>query len=227
MANGRLNLPAARPIAIAVALGVLAGGIAVYVSGGYSGNRPGGTVAGGSGGTDACAGKADKAKAITAVATGEVAAMLPADPPQSLAFLAFNGPDGKPMTLAQRAGKTLLVNLWATWCAPCRAEMPALDTLQSKRGGADFEVVAINVDTGDDKKPKAFLADTGVKSLAYYRDSTLGVFNALKERSLALGLPVTLLIDGDGCQIAGMNGPADWSGPDAAKFIDAALSRAQ
>jgi hypothetical protein len=105
--------------------------------------------------------------------------------------------------------------------------MPALDTLQSKRGGADFEVVAINVDTGDDKKPKAFLADTGVKSLAYYRDSTLGVFNALKERSLALGLPVTLLIDGDGCQIAGMNGPADWSGPDAAKFIDAALSRAQ
>jgi thiol-disulfide isomerase/thioredoxin len=224
MAKGRLNLPAARLIAIAVVLGVLAGGTAVYVSGGYSGNQPGGAVADGSGAADSCAGKADRAKAIAAKATGDVAAMLPADPPQSLAFLAFNDPEGKPMTLAQRGGKVLLVNLWATWCAPCRAEMPALDALQAKRGGADFEVMAINVDTGDDKKPKAFLAETGVKSLAYYRDKTLGVFNAVKERSLALGLPVTLLVDRDGCLIAGMNGPADWSGPDAAKFIDAALS---
>ncbi len=229
MGNGRLNLPAARLIVLAAVLGVLAGGLAVYARGGLSGNhggsvvQPGDTVAAGGDDGGACPAKAALAKALGDSATGEVAAMLPADPPQSLGFLGFAGPDGKPMTLADRAGKTLLVNLWATWCAPCRAEMPALDALQAAKGGADFEVVAINVDTGDDAKPKKFLAETGVKNLGYYRDASMGVFNALKERALALGLPVTLLVDGEGCLLAAMNGPAHWSGPDAAKLIDAAL----
>ena len=173
MGNGKLKLPATRLIILAAIAGVVAGGVAVYVSGGYSGNNPG-SVAAGADGDAACAGKAEAAKAIAASATGDVAAMLPADPPQSLRSLAFDGPDGKPMTLADRAGKTLLVNLWATWCAPCRAEMPALDALQAAKGGGDFEVVAINVDTGDDAKPKKFLADTGVKTLAYYRDAIDG-----------------------------------------------------
>jgi thiol-disulfide isomerase/thioredoxin len=224
MANGKLNLPAMRLLVLAAVAGVVAGGVAVYVSGGYSGNQPPETVAAGdSDAPNSCADKAGGAKAIAASATGDVAAMLPADPPQPLTFLAFNGPDGKPMTLADRAGKTLLVNLWATWCAPCRAEMPALDSLQASKGGDRFEVVAINVDTGDDAKPKKFLAETGVKSLAYYRDATMGVFNALKERALALGLPVTLLVDAEGCLVAGMNGPADWAGADAAALIEAAL----
>ena len=77
--------------------------------------------------------------------------------------------------------------------------MPALDALQAAKGGGDFEVVAINVDTGDDVKPRKFLADTGVKTLAYYRDASMGAFNMLKERALALGLPVTLLVDPQGC----------------------------
>jgi thiol-disulfide isomerase/thioredoxin len=224
MGNGKLKLPATRLIIMAAVAGVIAGGVAVYVSGGYSGNNPG-TVAARGDGDAACAGKAEAAKAIAATATGDVAAMLPADPPQSLLALAFDGPDGKPMTLADRAGKTLLVNLWATWCAPCRAEMPALDALQAAKGGGDFEVVAINVDTGDDAKPKKFLADTGVKMLSYYRDASMGAFNMLKERGLALGLPVTLLVDTQGCLVAAMNGPADWSGPDAARLVDSALGR--
>lgn len=222
MANGRFNLPAARLLVLAAAVGVVAGGVAVYLNGGFSGNQPGVEVADAPGEPDACAVKADKAKAIAAQATGDVAAMLAADPPQSLSFLAFTGPDGKPMTLADRTGRTLLVNLWATWCAPCRAEMPSLDSLQSTRGGPGFEVVAINVDTGDDTKPKKFLAETSVKTLAYYRDATMGVFNTLKTKALALGLPVTLLVDPEGCLIAGMNGPAEWAGVDALKLIDAA-----
>jgi thiol-disulfide isomerase/thioredoxin len=224
MGNGKLKLPETRLIILAAIAGVIAGAVAVYVSGGYSGNNPG-TVGAGEDGDAECAGKAEAAKTIAASATGDVAAMLPADPPQSLRSLAFDGPDGKPMTLADRAGKTLLVNLWATWCAPCRAEMPALDALQAAKGGGEFEVVAINVDTGDDSKPRKFLAETGVKSLAYYRDDTMGAFNMLKDRALALGLPVTLLVDPQGCLVAAMNGPADWSGPDAARLVDAALGR--
>lgn len=224
MGNGRLNLPGLRLIVLAAIAGVVAGGVAVYVSGGLSGNLPGDTVAARPAEPDGCAAKADKARNVAAGAAGDVAAMLAADPPQSLKFLAFDGPDGKAMTLADHGGKTLLVNLWATWCAPCRAEMPALDQLQSKRGGPGFEVVAINVDTGDDSKPRKFLSENGVTSLAYYRDSTMGVFNDLKERALALGLPVTLLVDPEGCLLAGMNGPAEWAGQDAAKLIDTALA---
>jgi thiol-disulfide isomerase/thioredoxin len=223
MANGKLKLPATRLIVLAAIAGVVAGGVAVYVRGGHSGNNPG--VIAGDAGEDACAAGTDAAKLIAANATGDVAAMLAADPPQSLQSLAFNGPDGNAMTLADRRGKTLLVNLWATWCAPCRAEMPALDALQQAKGGADFEVVAINVDTGDDVKPKKFLAETGVKTLAYYRDASMGAFNMLKEKALALGLPVTLLVDREGCLVAAMNGPANWSGPDAARLVDAALGR--
>jgi thiol-disulfide isomerase/thioredoxin len=224
MANGKLRLPALRLVVLAAVAGVVAGGVAVYVNGGYSGNNAGKAASGAAAGPDGCAVKAETARAVAGNATGDVAAMLPADPPQSLESLAFDGPDGRPMTLADRAGKTLLVNLWATWCAPCRAEMPALDALQAAKGGGEFEVVAVNVDTGDDSKPKKFLAETAVKKLAYYRDASMGAFNMLKERALALGLPVTLLVDPQGCLVAAMNGPANWSGPDAARLVDAALA---
>ncbi|TIU45547.1 MAG: TlpA family protein disulfide reductase, partial [Mesorhizobium sp.] len=137
---------------------------------------------------------------------------------------AFNGPDGKPMTIADHAGKTVLLNLWATWCAPCRAEMPALDALQKEKGSKDFEVVAVNVDTGDDTKPKKFLKEIGVETLGFYRDPTIALFNEAKTRGLALGLPVTMLIDADGCLIAHMNGPAEWSSPDAKRLVEAALA---
>jgi hypothetical protein len=79
--------------------------------------------------------------------------------------------------------------------------------------------VAINVDTGSDEKPKRFLEETQVDALGYYRDATMGVFNELKRRGLALGLPVTVLIDGDGCMLAHMNGPAEWASADAKALI--------
>jgi len=224
MADGNRLFPAPRLILAALVAGVLAGAVAVYVSESGSGNNAPAHVAAGDGKDDAvCAAKSDRAKKVAAAATGQVAALLPADPPQSLKSLAFNDPDGKPMTLADHAGKTLLLNLWATWCAPCRAEMPALDALQKEKGSDAFQVVAVNVDTGDDAKPKKFLGDIGIETLGYYRDSTMGLFNDVKKRGLALGLPVTMLIDGDGCLIAHMNGPAEWSSPDAKRLVEAAL----
>jgi thiol-disulfide isomerase/thioredoxin len=208
--------PAKRWIAVAALAGAVAGAVAVYVNGGETGKF---AAASGSPDDRVCAAKAEKAERVGTAATGQVAAMLPADPPQSLSTLAFNDPAGQPMTLADLKGKTVLLNLWATWCAPCRHEMPALDALEKDAGDDGFEVVAVNIDTGDDTKPKAFLTDTGVTALKPYRDASLGIFNELKSRALALGLPVTLLIDEDSCLLAHMNGPAEWNSEDARRLI--------
>ena len=219
MAPKNMHLPATRLILLAAAAGILVGAFAVYVTNHSDGNNGGSQVAFAE--AAMCEARQDVANAVGAAATGEVAAMMAASPPVSLSDLAFNSPDGQPMTLRDLSGKTVLMNLWATWCAPCRAEMPALDALQKEMGGEGFEVVAVNVDTGDDTKPRAFLAETGIEALGYYRDNTLGLFNDLKRRSLALGLPVTLLIDADGCLLANMNGPAEWHSDDAKRLIEA------
>jgi len=224
MADGRRSFPTIRLVLLALVAGALAGAVAVYVRENHLGNAAQPQIAAASANDAACTAKADEARKIGASATGQVAALLPADPPQSLKDLAFEGPDGQPMTLGDRAGKTLLINLWATWCAPCRAEMPALDALQQEKGSDSFEVVAINVDTGDASKPQKFLEETGVKNLALYREPTLALFDSVKKRGLALGLPVTMLVDGEGCLLGFMNGPAEWSSEDAKRLIDAALA---
>ncbi len=222
MANGKFHLPTGRLIALAIVAGIAAGAIGVYVMGAPSGNNPQ-EVAALDADSAACQAKTEKLEAVDAAARGEVAAILAANPPRSVKDLAFNAPDGSPMTIANLSGKTLLVNLWATWCAPCREEMPALNQLQKEMGSDAFEVVAVNVDTGGDEKPKRFLEETKVDALGYYRDSTLGLFNELKRRGLALGLPVTLLVDDEGCMIGHMNGPAEWASDDAKRLIEAAM----
>ncbi|TPW27287.1 thiol:disulfide interchange protein TlpA [Pararhizobium mangrovi] len=210
--------------AIALAVAIVVGAGAVYVSGAWTGNAHRTAAADGAGGNPDCAAAAGKAKALDAKATGAVAAMHPPDEPRYMGDIAFEHADGSKATLADRAGRTLLVNVWATWCVPCRTEMPELDALQAKKGGPDFEVVAINVDTGAQSKPAAFLKKAGVTHLALTRDASMKVFDDLRSEGLALGLPVSLLIGTHGCLLAAMNGPAAWGGPDAAKLIDAAVS---
>lgn len=208
-------------VGLAVLAGALTGAAALYVNGG-------GPVHGGSktpvvAEAASCPVNQAAQDAIAKAAVGDVAAMLPAGPPKSLAALAFSNPDGKPMTVADFKGRTVLMNLWATWCVPCREEMPALDALQAKAGDGAFEVVAVNVDAGDDtEKRKRFLTDTGIKALKDYAEPTMALFNATKKEGLALGLPVTLLIGKDGCLLAAMNGPANWAGADALKLIETA-----
>ena len=104
-------------------------------------------------------------------------------------------PTAADKTLADWRGRTVLLNLWATWCVPCRKEMPALDALQAKLGGADFEVVAVNIDTRNLDKPKAWLKEVGISTLAYYADPSAKVFQDLKAIGKAFGMPTTLLID--------------------------------
>lgn len=214
--------PARRKLAaifgLAVLAGVLVGAVAVYVK-----ERPSGNDGAQAAADAICAKQADAAKALDKVATGQVAAMQASHPPSSVAALAFNGPDGKPTTIADFKGKTLLVNLWASWCAPCREEMPALDRLQAEMAGPNFQVVAINVDTGDAAKPEQFLKEVGVKALPRYRDATMTVFNELKRKGLAFGLPVTMIVDKDGCELTSMNGPADWTSDDAKRLLNRAI----
>jgi len=225
MLETKSKLPTLRLVALAAVAGILVGTTALYVMGGLAGNQSGGDVV--TQAAASCPAQAARVAAIDPLITGDVAALLPAEDAQSVIDLSFKGPDGNPLTLEQFTGKVTLVNLWATWCAPCREEMPALDELQAKMGSDRFEVVAVNIDRGDDEKPKGFLNEIGIQNLAYYRDETTGIFNELRRRNLAVGLPVTLLVNEDGCLLAHMNGPAHWSGEDALKLIEAAMETQQ
>lgn len=221
------RIPTPKLVAIAALLGVVAGAGAVYVKGGLSGNAPPPASAGTSGPavaqTEGCGSAKAIAAALEPYATGAVAAMSPQETPRSLSAMSFDDADGKKTSLADFAGKTLLVNIWATWCVPCRTEMPALDRLEAARGGPDFEVVAVNIDTGDASKPEKFLRQVGADHIALHRDATMGVFDHLKKEGLAFGLPVTLLVGRNGCLLAAMNGPAEWDGADAAKLLKSAV----
>ncbi len=174
----------------------------------------------------ACKAAQPLAAALKPLAKGEVAALQIPNEPARLVDLSFKMPDGRDTTLSAFRGKAVLVNLWATWCAPCRHEMPALDRLQQKYGGPDFEVVAINIDTRNFEKPKQFLDEVGVKALAQYADPSAKIFQDLKAVGRAFGMPTTILLDKNGCELAYLAGPAEWSSPDAFAFIGKALGRA-
>jgi thiol-disulfide isomerase/thioredoxin len=180
----------------------------------------------GSSGDSACSGAVSLARKIAPLAHGEVAALTMATSPLRLPDLAFEDADGKPKKLSDWRGKTVLVNLWATWCVPCRKEMPALDSLQTKLGGKDFEVVAINIDTRDPDKPRNFLKDANLTRLGYFSDQKAKVFQDLKNIGKALGMPTSVLVDGQGCEIATIAGPAEWASEDAIKLIKAAVKPA-
>jgi thiol-disulfide isomerase/thioredoxin len=165
------------------------------------------------------------AESISPLAKGEVAALsvskAPALPPE----VSFKGPSGEDLTLASFKGKTVLVNLWATWCVPCRQEMPALDNVQAELGGPAFEVVAINVDTRNPDKPKAWLQENGIRNLTYYAEPGGNLLQVLQRSGHVVGLPTTVLIDATGCEIGLLKGPAEWASPDATALLRTALKR--
>jgi thiol-disulfide isomerase/thioredoxin len=203
------------PIAIAaVVIGAAIGFAGVYGIGGLRRNAAG---------DPACRGAVELARKIAPLAHGEVAALTMATVPLRLPDLAFWDADGRPKKLSDWRGRTVLVNLWATWCVPCRKEMPALESLQTRLGGPNFEVVAINIDTRDPEKPKNFLNNAHLTRLGYYNDQNAKVFQDLKAMGRALGMPTSVLVDGQGCEIATIAGPADWGSEDAIKLIQAAV----
>jgi len=164
------------------------------------------------------------ARKLRPLAKGEVAAVSIASDPREALPLVLERPDGSKTTLADFRGRAVLLNLWATWCAPCRTEMPALDRLEAAAGGPGFEVVAVNVDTARLERRGAFLDSVGVKALARYADPSGDAFETLRQGSKALGLPVTMLIDKNGCEIGSAAGAVEWDSADAKALIGALKS---
>jgi len=137
------------------------------------------------------------------------------DPPKALPDVRFVDGKGHDRALADFKGKVVLLNVWATWCVPCRKEMPTLDRLQNTLGGADFQVVALSIDRTGLDVVRAFYDEIGIKHLAVYVDRS---GRALRELGAA-GLPTTLLIDRAGREIGRLVGPAEWDAPGMIAFI--------
>ena len=156
-----------------------------------------------------------------------MAALQTSGHPVKFSSLSFKTEDGNAISLSDFKGKTVLLNLWATWCAPCRYEMPDLDALQASLGGDDFEVVTVSLDRKSPDKPRAFFDEIGVNNLTLYYDEKMALFPALRSKGMAFGMPSTLIIDKDGCSLAHMAGPAAWASDEALALVRAITQEEQ
>ena len=163
-----------------------------------------------------------KGQKIDAAAVGMLAALNGTGEGRGYADMSFKDAAGAPASIGSFAGKKLLVNFWASWCVPCREEMPALDAIAAKYNSDSFMVLPINLDVGETglEKAQKFLADEGLKNLPLFADSTFDAFKRLQQQAVAIGLPATLLLDEKGCELAVLQGPAEWDSPDGHNVID-------
>ena len=141
--------------------------------------------------------------------------------PKPVPDLGFEDGLGKALRLADFRGRVVVLNLWATWCLPCRKDMPTLDRLQAQLGGSAFEVVAVSVDRGGMKVVDPFLREIGIAHLAKYLDPG----GEVPGRLGAFGLPTTLLIDRQGQELGRLVGPAEWDRADMVDFLRKMIAR--
>ena len=140
--------------------------------------------------------------------------------PQPLPPLVFETLDGQPASLADFAGKVVVLNLWATWCAPCREEMSSLDRLQARFADRDLVVLALSVDRAGPERVQKFLDEVGVTHLHVYRDPKAAATRAVR----VPGLPATILVDRKGQEVGRVLGIAQWDGPAAVAAVDKLLA---
>jgi len=156
-----------------------------------------------------------------AAAQGPTKKFIVHEAPKPIAAIQFEYGEGQLRSLADFHGKVVLLNIWATWCVPCRKEMPALDRLQATLGNSNFEVVALSIDRGGVDVVRKFFSEVGIQQLAVYLDPSGKAMRALG----VVGLPTTLLVDRDGREIARLIGPAEWDTPDMVEFVKCTISR--
>jgi thiol-disulfide isomerase/thioredoxin len=141
--------------------------------------------------------------------------------PKPMPAITFADGEGREIALADMKGKVLLVNLWATWCAPCKVEMPSLNRLSAKLGGPDFAVVPISFDWSGPDKPRAFLAEAKLDALPLHMD----IKKDLMQKFGAPGLPLSVLIDREGREVARLAGTAEWDSAEAEALIRKVMSK--
>jgi thiol-disulfide isomerase/thioredoxin len=148
---------------------------------------------------------------------GDAVKLVRRSPPAVLPDIVFLDGSGSPTSLARARGKVVVLNIWATWCPPCRREMPALDRLQAELGGADVEVIALSIDTGPGAPVaiRAFYAAVGVRHLGVFIDPSGNAGVQLG----ASGIPTTLVLDKEGRELGRMTGPAAWDGPEVTAYL--------
>jgi thiol-disulfide isomerase/thioredoxin len=184
------------------AIGALLYGLAAF-----SANAAGGISAGGLSNEDRAA--------LDALRQGEMTKLVLHEEALPAFDEAFRDEEGNEVRFADFAGKVVLVNLWATWCAPCRAEMPSIDRLAAELAGDDLVVVALSTDRFGAERIGEFFDEIGVETLAIYQDKRSEVARAAG----AMGLPVTLLLDREGREVARLTGDAEWDSPEAKAFL--------
>ncbi|AYC35105.1 TlpA family protein disulfide reductase [Pseudomonas cavernae] len=135
--------------------------------------------------------------------------------PRPVPEVQFVDGEGKPHTLADFKGKVVLLNLWATWCVPCRKEMPTLDRLQAQLGGPDFQVLALSIDLDGLQVVRDFYKEVGIQHLGIYIDESASAISSLG----AFGLPATLLLDRQGRELGRKLGEATWDSPEVVAYL--------
>lgn len=207
-------------IVLALILGLGTGVVTVYLNGGFDGNASGETKLAEA--QAACQMSEAQRAALDAAATGDLAAMRIADKPVPLTDIGFQMPDGAAKQFTD-LNKVLVLNLWATWCGPCREEMPDLANIQKQYGNDNFEVFALNVDRNGGDKPQKFLESINATALNLYLDPANKSFQNFRSKGLVFGLPTTMLVDPKGCVQGVLAGIAHWGSDDAKNLVEVTI----
>jgi len=206
--------------ALALLLGIGVGVVTVYLNGGGDGNASNETKLAEA--QAACQMSEAQRAALDAAAVGDLAAMRIADKPVPLIDIGFQMPDGSAKQFTD-LNKVLVLNLWATWCGPCREEMPDLANIQNEYGNDGFEVFALNVDRNGGDKPQKFLESINATALNLYLDPANKSFQNFRSKGLVFGLPTTMIVDPKGCVQGVLAGIAHWGSDDAKNLVEVSI----